>query len=307
MAPWRTSLSLLALVACGSCDAAPPADGTPIPKVLVIGIDGVRPDVLAEVPTPSLDALVANGAFTDRARTVRPTVSGPAWSSLLLGVGPDKHGVVNNEFTGKRYGQYPDFLTRIETVRPELGTFAVADWKPLVSASDSLPTISDRIDVKHVLDGYEAGWDEGDAASVDLAVEHLSRAHPDAMFVYLGAPDEVSHQTGSIGEEYREAIARADARVGRLVEAVRARPTFDDEDWLVLVSTDHGRRAEGGHGGDTPEEQTIFYVASGPSASRGTLADTVRIVDVAVTALAHLGIDAEPAWQLDGSVRGLAR
>ncbi len=95
--------------------------------------------------------------------------------------------------------------------------------------------------------------------------------------------------------------------MGQLLAAVRARPTYAQEDWLILVSTDHGRREDGGHGGDTPEERTIFYLAFGPSVEPGVLPDTVHIVDVAVTALAHLGIEADPAWGLDGAVVGLRR
>jgi len=278
-----------------------------VPKVLLIGLDGVRPDVLAEVPTPHIDALIAEGAFTPHARTGMPSVSGPGWSSMLNGVWPEKHGVVNNDFTGKRYDLYPDFLTRIEDVRPELNTFAVADWKPLVAQDDGVATISDRVDVKHVMDGYEMGWPEGDEEAVRLAEEHLASADPDALFVYLGNPDEASHEARSIGEEYRDAIALADAHVGRLVAAVRARATYARENWLILMSTDHGRTAQGGHGDDTPEERTIFFLASGPSAEVGTPADTVHIVDVPVTALAHLGIEADPAWGLDGKVVGLRR
>jgi predicted AlkP superfamily pyrophosphatase or phosphodiesterase len=307
----RAFLALLALsIACTPEEQPPagaPAEVALSPKVLLIGIDGVRPDVLAEVPTPNIDALAATGAFTATARTGMPSVSGPGWSSMLNGVWPEKHGVVDNDFTGKRYDLYPDFLTRIEKVRPELATFAVADWKPLVAADDSMPTISDQVDAKHVLDGYETGWPEGDAHSVALAVEHLSTADPDALFVYLGNPDEVSHEHHSIGQEYRDAIALADAHVGSLVAAVKARATYAREDWLILVSTDHGRTAEGDHGGDTPEERTIFFLASGPSAMAAALPDTVHIVDVAVTALAHLGIAIDPAWNLDGKVVGIRR
>ena len=89
------------------------------------------------------------------------------------------------------------------------------------------------------------------------------------------------------------------------MDAVRARPTYDDEDWLVLVSTDHGRRPDGGHGGDTAEERTIFYLASGPSAARGRPEGDVGIVSVVATALAHLGIDLAPEWDLDGCPVGL--
>ncbi|MDH5589361.1 MAG: alkaline phosphatase family protein, partial [Gemmatimonadota bacterium] len=120
-----------------------------------------------------------------------------------------------------------------------------------------------------------------------------------------GNPDEASHEHGSIGPEYREALATADTQVGRLWAAVRARPTFAGEDWLVLISTDHGRRADGGHGGDTPEERTIFFLAGGPAAAHGGLIDPVHVVDVAVTALTHMGVVIDPAWNLDGKAVGL--
>ena len=138
-------------------------------------------------------------------------------------------------------------------------------------------------------------------------MEHLGSADPDAMFVYLGNPDETSHHFNSIGEEYRAAIGLSDDHVGLLLDAVRARATYAQEDWLVLMSTDHGRSPNGGHGDDTPEERTIFYLASGPSTIVGTLEGAPSIVDVPVTALAHLGIEVDPAWDLDGEVVGLAR
>ena len=277
------------------------------PKVLLIGIDGVRVDVLREVATPSLDALAASGTFSDEARNVRPTVSGPCWSSMLIGVGPEKHGVHNNNFSSNRYGEYPDFLTRIEAVRPELNTFAAVDWLPLGSEEGGCPLISGAVDRKVVVDGYELGWLEADSVSVIATADEIRNEDPDALFVYLGAPDEISHNIGGIGEEYRDAIATADRHVGRLVDAVRARATFDREDWLVLVSTDHGRTEEGGHGGTSPEETTVFYLASGPGVVIGKPAASPSIMDVPVTAMAHLGIEIDPAWGLDGKPVGLKR
>ena len=288
-------------------DEPPPA--TPLeertPKVLVIGIDGVRPDVLAEVPTPSIDALAIGGSFTARTRTTTPSVSGPSWSSMLTGVWPDKHGVMDNEFGGRRYETFPDFLSRIESVRPELGTFAAVDWLPLMEIDGGGPTISHAVDVRVPMDGYVTGWAEGDAAVTAAAVAHLNEADPDALFVYLGNPDETSHQHGSIGVEYREAIAMSDEHVGRLVDAVRARPSYGEENWLVVISTDHGRREDGGHGGNSPVEMTTFILVSGPAAAIGTPAEDTFIVDVAVTALTHLGITMDPAWELDGKPVGL--
>jgi len=221
-------LVLLGLAGCGPSQEAPPQVGETAywpqpekgatPKVLLIGIDGVRVDVLEAVATPNIDALAAVGTFSQIAQNVRPTVSGPCWSSILIGAGPDKHGVINNDFSSNRYSEYPDFLTRIEIVKPELGTFAAVDWLPLGDETDGGPLISDDIDQKVVIDGYEFGWLEADSMSVDATIEEITNGNSDALFVYLGAPDEISHVIGGIGLEYREAIETADRHVvGMLV------------------------------------------------------------------------------------------
>ena len=277
------------------------------PKVLLIGIDVVRPDVLADVPTPNIDALAASGWYTAEARTTTPSVSGPSWSSMLTGVWPDKHGVTNNDFTGRDYGRWPGFQTRVEAEGPELATFAALDWLPLAELDGGDPVLPASIDTRVVLDGYDLGWAEADAELTARAVRHLGTADPDAMFVYLGNPDETSHQHGSIGTEYRDAIALADRHVGMLIEAVQARSDYVDEDWLVLISTDHGRRADGGHGGDSPEEMTIFVLASGPATADWPPPGPAFIVDVAATALDHLGIAIDPGWELDGRPLGRPR
>ena len=273
--------------------AAQEAAPTRTPKVLLIGIDGVRPDILREVPTPHLDELIRTGVYSDRATTGLPTLSGPSWASMLTGVWKEKHGIVSNSFPfpGHALDRYPDFLTRIERERPELRTFAAADWPPLTepqTSSDGAtasPVLGASIDVRISLDGGRIGWAAADERLVEGAVAELRENDPAALFVYLGNPDEVSHHTGSIEDEYRASIGRADRHVGRLLEAIRSRPSYPQEDWLVLVSTDHGRRPDGGHGGDSEIERTIFLLVSGESVTPSTLAAPPRIVDVAATAL----------------------
>jgi hypothetical protein len=161
------------------------------------------------------------------------------------------------------------------------------------------------VDRKVILDGYEFGWLEADSMSVEAALEEIRTGDPDALFVYNGAPDEISHNIGGNGEEYRNAIAIADRQLGQMLAAIRARPSYPGEDWLVLVCTDHGRTDTGGHGGDSPEESTVFYLAGGPSVLVGRPEEAPATVDLAVTALTHLGIEIRPAWEMDGRVVGL--
>ncbi len=299
----RVSGRLLGIaIAAGflGCRGAPPAK-----KVLLIGLDGIRIDILAKVATPNIDRLIANGLFSDRARTKVRTVSGPGWSSMLIGARTDKHLVDGNNFTGNDYATYPDFLTRLERVDPSFNTFAVVDWAPLATTSSGGPLLSNAIDELLFFDGGELGYGPADSLSVDAAVERLAFQDLDAAFVYVGDPDEVSHATGTFAPEYYAAIEVADRLVGRLVAAVERRPTYADEDWLILMSTDHGRDDEGGHGGDSDNERTIFFLAHGPSVIPGEPQTPPNIVDVAVTALTHLGVTIDPAWNLDGRAIGL--
>ena len=145
-----------------------------------------------------------------------------------------------------------------------------------------------------------------DSLSTDEAVRVLQTSDPDGMFVYLGDVDVVGHNTSSLSPEYRAAIETADRQVGVILEALRSRPTYGDENWLILMSTDHGRRDDGGHGGESELERTVLFLASGPSVMGFDGSQEASLLDVAVTALAHLGIEADPTWQLDGKVLGLA-
>lgn len=304
----RTKTSRLAVSLCflAPLTVMACAERGPTKKVLVIGLDGVRPDILAETETPNIDALITVGAYSDSVTTKAQTISGSGWSSMLTGVWPEKHGVVSNDFTTNDYADYPDFLTRLELVDRDFNTFAVVDWPPLGGPDSGGPLISDTVDLKIMFDGEEAGYHVADSLSVAAAVRYIANQDPDAGFVYIGEPDVAAHEYGARSPEYRASIATADAQVGALLGAIRNRPTFAEEDWLVLISTDHGHKDEGGHGGTTPEETTVFYLADGPSVSPGGPDFDPNIVDVAVTALAHLGVDIDPSWRLDGKVSGLA-
>ena len=296
--------------------AAVQAQPTPIPlgpdgisakKVLLIGLDGVRVDVLAKARTPNIDALIAEGSFSDEAQTRIPTVSGPGWSSMLSGVWADKHGVRGNNFSSNNYDEYPDFLGRLERIDPAYSTAAFATWPPLVSTAAGGPMIAETVDTRILIDGDELGYDAADRTLALLVAQWLVDANPDAVFVYLGNIDVVGHESGSLAPEYLAEIEKQDVYVGALVSALRRRPSYDREDWLILMSTDHGRRDDGGHGGFSLQERRIFYLAAGDPALKGHTPAPPNIVDIAVTALTHLGVGIDPEWNLDGEPVGLQR
>jgi len=268
-------------------------------KVLLIGIDGFRPDVLPIARTPNLDRLIADGCYTDQATTTEVTVSGPAWSSFLTGVWPDKHGVHDNTFEGADYVTYPHFFARLKEARPDAFTVSALDWIPL----DQHIVATAGTDVRFVWD-YEDG---GDEKVVAAAVEALTDHDPDIVFVYFADLDVAGHEHGYHpgAPGYVAELQEIDGQVGHLIDAVHRRPTFADEDWLILVGSDHGGTIDGSHGRDIPLHRNVPLIVSGPAAARGRLHTTANVVDLSVTALAHLGVEVDPAWGLDGRPVGL--
>ncbi|MEV0174677.1 HAD-IA family hydrolase [Streptomyces sp. NPDC050803] len=269
--------------------------------VLVVGIDGVRLDTLHRLPTPHLDAVAGAGFLAPvEVDEDTPTMSGPCWATAVTGVTAARHGVWSNDFTGHRLDVFPDFTTRL-TLQDDRRTFVAAAWHPLLQARDGGPLFRAPARSAYVAptaDTPEA-WERCDEQVTDAAVHALTDTTDDlaASFVYLGAPDETAHILGC-GEAYEASIRRADARLGRLLAALRSRPSYADEHWTVLVVTDHGHVDAGGHGGRTSEERTAWLAAAGPGI--GAPARAVRHVDVAAQVFASLGRHPDRHWTLDG-------
>jgi len=128
------------------------------------------------------------------------------------------------------------------------------------------------------------------------------------MFVYFGQVDEHGHKYGFSPDvpEYVAAIERVDEHVGMVIQALEKRKYYAEENWLVLVSSDHGGLGKDHGGGHAkPEILNSFAIVSGAAAKRGQIQGQAYIVDVPVTALAHLGVGLDPQWELDGKPIGL--
>ncbi|MEU0860397.1 alkaline phosphatase family protein [Streptomyces griseofuscus] len=259
------------------------------PKVLVIGLDGALLGRIEDADAPHLAALTAAGLTAPSLiEPGAPTLSGPGWATILTGARPAKHRVRDNSFTGNAFARYPDFLTRLASAERDLDTCAITSWAPLAEK-----VFSARVGTRVATPDAEY-----DAGTTDRAVAELRHGNPDALFVQLDAIDDAGHRHGAASPRYLEAIHGADAQVGRMVAAVRARPA--DEDWLVLVTADHGHTDTGGHGGPSLPERETFLIAVGDGLAPGSVRTDVRMPDVAATALAHLGLALDPAWDLDG-------
>ncbi|MFF8770973.1 alkaline phosphatase family protein [Kitasatospora sp. NPDC015120] len=273
----------------------------PRPRVLVVGIDGVRYDQLERVPMPRLAEVAAAGFLAPvTVADSTPTMSGPCWATIVTGVEPAKHGVWGNHLGGNRLDVFPDFTTRLARGEGRR-TFVAAGWDPLVIGESGGPLFRAPGRLCYVAPAEDTpeAWEAVDEEVTREAVHVLRDADPEASFVYLGAVDETAHFLGC-GEEYRAAMRAADERLGRLLDALRARPGYAGEEWTVIVVTDHGHVDTGGHGGRTPEERTAWVACAGPGIPAAPPVGEIRHPDVAAQVYAALGRPIDPHWTLDG-------
>lgn len=264
-------------------------------KVLFFGIDGFKADAIPAGNMVNLEQLIASGVYTDGGWSPDTSMSGPGWSTLFMGVERDKHGVRDNSFTGQNYAQYPHFLTLLEQRKPQLVTAYAYNWSPLYAQ------MKPQADLR--FDGPEAN----DPVLIAQAEDWLrNRADLDVLSAYYYGVDEAGHSHGfhSDTPQYVQAMGQADAALGRLLQAIKSRPTYTQENWLIVVSTDHGGSSTG-HGANRPEHRKVAVVLSGagiPALGRNRLATPLRQVDVVPTLFEHLGVSTQ-GLALDGRSR----
>jgi predicted AlkP superfamily pyrophosphatase or phosphodiesterase len=277
-------------------------------KVLIIGIDGCRFDAIEAANTPNLDRLMEEGCFDPDCQILgtryqgNDTISGPGWSSILTGVWADKHGVQNNTFRGRNYENFPHFFARLKEVQPQAFTASVVTWLPIQNY------IVSAADVALKFAPQKGDYSPADVEAAKAVTKILSEQDPTVVFYYIGQVDANGHAHGfhPTVAEYVQAIERADAHVGEVLNALRNRKTYAEEAWLILVTSDHGGKGTGhSKGHQVPEVRNSFVIVSGPAARRGRLPEETYLVDVPVTALYYLGVEPKAQWQLDGRPIGL--
>ncbi|HEY8458623.1 MAG TPA: alkaline phosphatase family protein [Actinopolymorphaceae bacterium] len=268
-------------------------------RVVVFGVDGVRYDTLRAARTPRIDAIAAAGFLAPvQVNQAGPTISGPTWATVASGVLATTHGIFNNELYGHRLDEHPDFLTRVRQAIPGAQTFAAGDWPPLMSKASGGPIFRDADLCLSATEHGPDSWQPGEDRIASEAAKALGTREITAAFIYFVGPDVVAHARG-VCPEYVAAIEESDARIGRILDAIQARPTAADEEWTVIVVTDHGHVDTGGHGGDSAEERTAWIAAAGPTVPAQAPADLEQ-ADVHAQVLHTLGIPIAPDWNLFG-------
>ena len=261
------------------------------PHVLMVLLDGWRPDVIAAAHTPTLDMMMQDSAYSMEARVDDTTISGSGHSSFLTGVHRDKHNVHGNSFGDANYQEYPYWFNLLKYERPEMHTAAYHNWLPMAN------TALDFSVCGYCVDMYVTGSDN--SIATQLATD-LANQQMDAVTIVIDAPDAAGHGYGfhpSI-PQYVAAMNQSDAWLGMIMDAIFARTNYAEEDWMVIISSDHAGSGYG-HGYNIPEHRKVPLIIWGAE-SLGPIWPAPDSVDIVPTALHHLGVEVRAEWGLDG-------
>ena len=293
-----------------------------VPKTLFVVVDGIPADVIERVSTPGIDAVTAKGSY-QRAYvggdigmpTESPTVSAVGYMSLLTGTWSNKHNVRANYGIEPNYAFWDIFrVAKYQARAITTGLFSTWTDNRTILMGDGLE-VAGGYKFDFVADGYEndpafapALEDVERIQAVDLhvttlAAKTLLESAPDLSWVYLQHTDDIGHRDGD-SPSMDFAVRWVDARVSELWGAVQARSQqFVGEDWLVIVTTDHGRTSSNGkgHGGQSDRERTIWIASNSPRMV-SPAERSAAIVDIYPTIVEHMRFDMpeEVAAQLDG-------
>ncbi|SMC21838.1 phosphoglycerate mutase [Andreprevotia lacus DSM 23236] len=277
------------------------------PKVLLIGIDGAQYEKMQALNLPNLNRLQVTRSYTggvNGAASQQATVSGPGWATILTGVWTSKHHVVSND-SGLADARYPSLFKRVRDARPTAYIASVTHWGSINQQFFANDVASNNYNANGL----------ADQAVADKVVALINTTPADFIFAHLDDVDEAGHSSG-FGSAYNTALRDADTRMGQMLSAVQARQAQTGDDWLVLVTTDHGREPLLGynHGNQTQSEKTTFIgsnkvmnteftqrVVNVSNQDFGGLYGYAPQTWIAPTVLRHLGIEPQAAWQLDGA------
>lgn len=250
----------------------PTASATPTslpPKVVLISIDGLRPDAFFQTSAPNLLALAQSGAYTWQAQTILPSVTLPAHASMLCGCPVETHGLTWNDY---RPNQGVIQVPTIFSVAHAAGLRTV-----MVVGKEKLAHFNTPGDV----DSYTFAR-AGDQDVADQAMAQVEAGF-DLMFVHFPNMDYFGHLLGWMSDRYLSALTQTDEAVGRLLAALPPQTT-------IIVTSDHGGHGLT-HGSDLPEDLTIPWMIAGPNvAANHEITAPIITTDTGATVLYVLGL-----------------
>lgn len=238
-------------------------------KAVVIGYDGCRADILAEKQEEgAVSYLLSKGASNNLLycggvnypeKNTQDTSTAPGWCSILTGVWADEHGITGNGIT-KEIEPKTLLTLLVEEGVIDSASF-ITKWKGHFT-NDNSTYIDEKAycEENNINVEFELRKNKKDIHTGAMA-EITSADCSDFVFIIYEDTDSAGHDFGFSYNNpvYKNGFNTEDGYGYEVIKAIEARETYETEDWLIIVTSDHGGIGTG-HGGASIQERMTFVV-----------------------------------------------
>ena len=254
--------------------------------VIVISVDGLRPDAIRRFKAPTLTRLMRDGRYSLTAQTIQLSKTLPSHTSMLTGVDSDQHGITWNSDETDEHG-----FVKVPTI------FALAKDAGFTTAAIFSKTKFHHLEVPSTLN-YSRSPSHGPLPwSAERTIGYVERTlkdeRPNLLFVHFADVDFAGHAFGWMGSTYGVALRDVDRAIGRLLSVADSR--FGVGQYSVIVTSDHGGHGQT-HGTNSLSDTTIPWIVWGEGVEPGDTLSGVRTMDTAATVMWMLGVGAPENW-----------
>ncbi len=268
---WQSRLAIAASLLVASVAAALPAWAEKRAEhVFIFSFDGGKPSVMQQSKMPTVFKLSEEGATTWTAQTTFPSITLTSHTSMLTGVGPDKHHALWNDWEPERG------IIKMPTI------FALATKEKLTTGMFVGKPKFIHLYQAHSINRFSLPSYESKVVAANAA-RYIEERKPNLCFIHLADPDGAGHQFGWGSKEQIQAFADSDAALETVMKAITKAGI--EKTSVVILTADHGGHART-HGTNSPEDMNIPWIVWGENVKPGfKITAPVTTYDTSATAL----------------------
>ena len=241
------ALIFLTLTSCSSDKLEGPihqSDAKPL--TVLISIDGFKPEYLQRNASPNLNQLAENGAIAKGLISTFPSVTFPNHYSIVTGLYPDHHGIVNNTMYDPQINEVFKLSSRDAVTNPAWWSDAKPIWVSVIEQDKRASTLfwpgtETKINQIQPNDWLNYDHNMSSTARVDQLLTWLNRpnsSRADFATLYFSEVDSAGHSYGPNSKEVNQAVSNVDIAIGRFVTGLKS--TGLDQKTTFIIVADHG-------------------------------------------------------------------